>query len=83
MKLRVLTYNIHRAIGLDRRFKPERIEQIISNHEPEHIADRIRFALSDPARLDKWKENLKFAASELVWEKEKLKLEHVLNNYGG
>ena len=37
MKLRILTYNIHRAIGLDRRFKPERIEQIISDHAPDIV----------------------------------------------
>lgn len=37
MKLRILTYNIHRAIGLDRRFKPERIEQIIVDHSPDIV----------------------------------------------
>ena len=37
MKLRFLTYNIHRAIGLDRRFKPERIEEIISDHNPDIV----------------------------------------------
>jgi len=37
MKLRILTYNIHRAIGLDRRFKPERIEQIITTHSPDIV----------------------------------------------
>ncbi len=30
MKLRIVTYNIHRAIGLDRRFKPERIIEILN-----------------------------------------------------
>ncbi len=37
MKLRILTYNIHRAIGLDRRFKPERVEQIIRDHHPDIV----------------------------------------------
>ena len=37
MKLRFLTYNIHRAIGLDRRFKPERIEEIIADHNPDIV----------------------------------------------
>ncbi len=36
-KLRLLTYNIHRAIGLDRRFRPERIEKIISDHDPDIV----------------------------------------------
>ena len=32
MLLRVLTYNIHRAIGMDRRFRPERIVDILTHH---------------------------------------------------
>lgn len=32
MHLRVLTYNIHRAIGVDRRFRPERIASIIGHY---------------------------------------------------
>ena len=32
MRVRVLTYNIHRAIGLDRRFRPERIASILERH---------------------------------------------------
>ncbi len=37
MKLRVLTYNIHRAIGTDRRFRPDRITQVLSSHDPDII----------------------------------------------
>ncbi len=32
MRLRLLTYNIHRAIGLDRRFRPERVAAILADH---------------------------------------------------
>lgn len=32
MRLRLLTYNIHRAIGVDRQFRPERIIRIISHY---------------------------------------------------
>jgi len=32
MQLKVLTYNIHRAIGMDRRFRPERIVEILAHH---------------------------------------------------
>ena len=35
MKIKIVTYNIHRAIGLDRRFKPERIIEIINNINPD------------------------------------------------
>ncbi|ADH86321.1 Endonuclease/exonuclease/phosphatase [Desulfurivibrio alkaliphilus AHT 2] len=35
MRLRVMSYNIHRAIGVDRLFRPERIARIIKHHEPD------------------------------------------------
>ncbi len=35
MRFRVLTYNIHRAIGVDRRFRPGRIVDIIAEHHPD------------------------------------------------
>jgi glycosyltransferase involved in cell wall biosynthesis len=43
---------------------------LIKNHDPEHIADQINLAMSDEVRIGKWKENCKFAARELCWEKE-------------
>jgi endonuclease/exonuclease/phosphatase family metal-dependent hydrolase len=33
MLLKVLTYNIHRAIGVDRRFRPSRIVEILAHHD--------------------------------------------------
>ncbi|NIM28977.1 MAG: endonuclease [Gammaproteobacteria bacterium] len=35
MRLRIMTYNIHRAIGMDRRFRPERIVRIAEHHAPD------------------------------------------------
>ena len=35
MHLRLLSYNIHRAIGVDRRFRPGRIAEIINHHKPD------------------------------------------------
>ncbi|HEX5759714.1 MAG TPA: endonuclease/exonuclease/phosphatase family protein [Thermoanaerobaculia bacterium] len=32
MRFRVVTYNIHRAIGVDRRFRPQRILEILLHH---------------------------------------------------
>lgn len=53
----------------------------ILNHDPKHIANKVKLALSDQKQFDKWKENLKFAASELNWATEKQKLELVINRY--
>jgi endonuclease/exonuclease/phosphatase family metal-dependent hydrolase len=35
VRVRVLSYNIHRAIGVDRRFQPERIASIIGYYNPD------------------------------------------------
>lgn len=35
MRFRIVSYNIHRAIGVDRRFLPERIATILSDHDPD------------------------------------------------
>jgi endonuclease/exonuclease/phosphatase family metal-dependent hydrolase len=35
--IRIVTYNIHRAIGVDRRFKPERIVRILHHHNPDLV----------------------------------------------
>ena len=37
MRFRVMTYNIHRAIGLDRRFRPERVVHIIESYAPDIV----------------------------------------------
>lgn len=37
VELKVLTYNIHRAIGVDRRFKPERIAKILAYHDADIV----------------------------------------------
>jgi len=56
---------------------------LIENHDPKHIADKIREMVSDPVRVAKWKENLKFAAEELCWENEKKALVAVYEPYAG
>ncbi|HEY4593405.1 MAG TPA: endonuclease/exonuclease/phosphatase family protein, partial [Thermoanaerobaculia bacterium] len=35
--LKVITYNIHRAIGVDRRFRPERIVKILRHYEADVV----------------------------------------------
>ncbi|HSB61257.1 MAG TPA: endonuclease/exonuclease/phosphatase family protein [Vicinamibacteria bacterium] len=37
MRIRVLSYNIHRAIGVDRAFRPERILRILDAHDPDVV----------------------------------------------
>ncbi len=32
-----MTYNIHRAIGVDRRFRPERIVEVVQHHAPDVV----------------------------------------------
>ena len=54
---------------------------LIENHDPKHIAGKIMDMLSDPERIAQWKENLKFAAEDLCWEKEKINLTSVYNQY--
>jgi endonuclease/exonuclease/phosphatase family metal-dependent hydrolase len=35
--LRVMSYNIHRAIGVDRRFRPDRVSRVIEHHDPDVV----------------------------------------------
>ncbi len=37
MRLRIITYNIHRAIGVDRRFRPSRISRILRHYEADLV----------------------------------------------
>ena len=37
MRLRLVTYNIHRAIGMDRRFRPDRIAGILADHDADVV----------------------------------------------
>ncbi|MBI1357865.1 MAG: endonuclease [Acidobacteria bacterium] len=37
MRLRLMSYNIHRAIGLDRRFRLDRVGEIIAHHDPDIV----------------------------------------------
>lgn len=38
MKLRILTYNIHKCIGgIDRRYDPERIREVVCHYQPDFV----------------------------------------------
>ncbi|MCD4663682.1 MAG: glycosyltransferase, partial [Bacteroidales bacterium] len=57
------------------------IGDIIENHNPKHISDKISSALSDQNQLNIWKENLKFAAEDLCWENEEKILKDIYLQY--
>jgi len=37
MRFRVMTWNIHRAIGMDRKFRLERVVEVINHHRPDML----------------------------------------------
>jgi endonuclease/exonuclease/phosphatase family metal-dependent hydrolase len=37
MRIRIVSYNIHRAIGVDRRFRPERIVEILDHYKADLV----------------------------------------------
>lgn len=37
LHIRVVTYNIHRAIGVDRRFRPERVVQVLKHYDADVV----------------------------------------------
>lgn len=55
--LRIITYNIHRCIGGDRKLSPERISDVIAGHQPDVVAlqevdcGQVRPALYDQAAI--------------------------------
>ena len=56
-RLRIITYNIHRSKGGDRKISPERISEVIAVHHPDIIAlqevdcGQVRPALYDQAAI--------------------------------
>ncbi|MGB4204307.1 MAG: glycosyltransferase [Bacteroidales bacterium] len=53
----------------------------IDNHEPEHIALKMKEMLDNKDLRDEWKLNLTKAASELNWENEQKKLKEIFSIY--
>ncbi len=58
-----------------------KIGDTIMNHDPRHIAEKIKTMTQDQEQIIIWKENLKFAASELCWEKEEHIIQEVYRKY--
>lgn len=52
-RLSIITYNIHRCIGTDRKRSPERISDVISVHQPDIIAlQEVDYGQVRPASYD-------------------------------
>jgi len=77
VKIRFVTYNIHRAIGVDRRFRLDRVAEILSEHAP-HIVflQEVDRGAPRSRRLDLARELAgmldfpEFVAGHNVWLKE-------------
>jgi len=57
------------------------IGEFIDNHEPEHIAAKLKSMLKDEKQLALYKKNTQKAAAELNWENEKLTLIKIFAPY--
>lgn len=55
------------------------IGTFIDRHDPAHIAEKLRLALSDTTTFDRWKNNLHLAATELNWETESKKFPDIIH----
>jgi endonuclease/exonuclease/phosphatase family metal-dependent hydrolase len=63
MKLRVLTYNIHKCIGgIDRRYDPARIVETIAHHQPDVV---LLQEVDDQARRSRWHRQVDLLGAEL------------------
>jgi glycosyltransferase involved in cell wall biosynthesis len=59
-----------RLTELERIIKQYDVGGFIEDHQPEHIAEKIKEIFADPGLLDRWKQNTCLARQELNWENE-------------
>jgi glycosyltransferase involved in cell wall biosynthesis len=59
-----------RLVEMERIISTYEVGTYINNHEPEHIAQTIIKVFSNPAELEKWKQNTEKVKAELNWENE-------------
>ena len=58
-----------------------KVGEVISSHDPKHIAEKLNAMLSDEIKLKEWKQNAKLAAGKLNWENEKQELIRVFKTF--
>jgi len=61
---------VSRLVELEKIVDTYDVGDFIDSHEPAHIAARILAISSDPARLERWKNNTVRVREELNWERE-------------
>ncbi|MCH7657716.1 MAG: glycosyltransferase [Bacteroidetes bacterium] len=71
-----------KVIEIENIIKSYDIGDIIDNHDPEHIASKLKNMLSDMERMQLWKKNLHKAREELCWENEQGKIMEIFRKAG-
>jgi glycosyltransferase involved in cell wall biosynthesis len=66
---------------IERIIRDYNIGTFIEEHNPEHIAQKIKEVLSDEETLKIWKNNLNTAAQDLCWENEEQTLIRIYEQY--
>lgn len=66
---------------IERIIRQYDIGAFIDEHKPELIAEKIKEVISDKSLINKWKNNLKFAAEDLCWENEEKILLKIYEQY--
>ncbi len=54
----------------------------VKSHDPQALAEKINYIISNQELRLKWKKNCNFAASRLTWENEELVLKRIYSKYG-
>ena len=63
MQLRLLSYNIHKCIGgVDRRYRPERVEETIRHHAPDLV---LMQEVANGAGRPRWHRQIDLLGDEL------------------
>lgn len=75
----VLGSNLQEVVNIIKSYD---VGEIIDNHNPKHIAEKINFMISDNSLMQKWKHNCKIAAQELSWQKEETVLIAIIKKIG-
>src|SRR6202012_5976142 len=61
---------VSRLVELEKVVDKYQVGDFIESHDPAHIAGKIEAISSDPARLERWKNNTEKVRQELCWENE-------------